>query len=34
VAAAVISVMKGARILRVHDVMATVEALKVVAAIE
>lgn len=34
VAAAVISAMKGARILRVHDVMATVEALKVVAAIE
>ncbi|MGZ8269870.1 MAG: dihydropteroate synthase [Methylophilus sp.] len=33
-AAAVISAMKGARILRVHDVMATVEALKVVAAIE
>jgi dihydropteroate synthase len=34
VAAAVISAMKGARILRVHDVIATVEALKVVAAIE
>ena len=34
VAAAVISAMKGARILRVHDVKATVEALRVVAAIE
>ncbi|OYY49489.1 MAG: dihydropteroate synthase [Methylophilaceae bacterium 17-44-8] len=33
VAAAVISVMKGAKIVRVHDVKATVEALKVVAAI-
>jgi dihydropteroate synthase len=33
VAAAVISAMKGAKILRVHDVKATVEALKVVAAI-
>ncbi len=33
VAAAVISVMKGAQIVRVHDVKATVEALKVVAAI-
>lgn len=33
VAAAVISVMKGANIVRVHDVKATVEALKVVAAI-
>ena len=33
VAAAVISVMKGAHIVRVHDVKATVEALKVVAAI-
>jgi dihydropteroate synthase len=34
VAAAVVSALKGARILRVHDVKATVEALKVVAAIE
>jgi dihydropteroate synthase len=34
VAAAVISAMKGAKILRVHDVKATVEALKVVAAIQ
>ena len=33
VAAAVISAMKGAKIVRVHDVKATVEALKVVAAI-
>ena len=33
VAAAVISVMKGASIVRVHDVKATVEALKVVTAI-
>lgn len=33
VAAAVVSVMKGAKIVRVHDVKATVEALKVVAAI-
>jgi dihydropteroate synthase len=33
VAAAVISVMKGAKIVRVHDVKATVEALKVVSAI-
>lgn len=33
VAAAVISAMKGASIVRVHDVKATVEALKVVAAI-
>lgn len=33
VASAVISVMKGAKIVRVHDVKATVEALKVVAAI-
>jgi dihydropteroate synthase len=33
IAAAVISAMKGARILRVHDVRATVEALKVVTAI-
>ena len=34
VAASVISAMKGAKILRVHDVKATVEALKVVAAIQ
>jgi len=34
VSAAVISAMKGAKILRVHDVKATVEALKVVAAIQ
>jgi dihydropteroate synthase len=34
VAAAVISAMKGAKILRVHDVKATVEALKVVSAIQ
>ena len=34
VAAAVISVTKGANIVRVHDVKATVEALKVVSAIE
>jgi dihydropteroate synthase len=34
VAAAVISAMKGANIVRVHDVKATVEALKVVAAIQ
>lgn len=33
VAAAVISAMKGAKIVRVHDVKATVEALKVVTAI-
>jgi dihydropteroate synthase len=33
IAASVISAMKGARILRVHDVKATVEALKVVTAI-
>jgi dihydropteroate synthase len=33
VAAAVISVMKGANVVRVHDVKATVEALKVVTAI-
>lgn len=33
VAAAVIAVLKGAQIVRVHDVKATVEALKVVAAI-
>lgn len=34
VAAAVISAMKGAHLLRVHDVKATVEALKVVAALQ
>jgi dihydropteroate synthase len=34
VAASVISAMKGAKILRVHDVKATVEALKVVTAIQ
>ncbi|MES2580084.1 MAG: dihydropteroate synthase [Pseudomonadota bacterium] len=34
VAASVISAMVGAKILRVHDVKATVEALKVVAAIQ
>ena len=34
VAVSVISAMKGAKILRVHDVKATVEALKVVAAIQ
>jgi len=33
-AAAVISVMKGAKILRVHDVKATVQACKVLAAIQ
>lgn len=33
VSAAVISAMKGAKLLRVHDVKATVEALKVVSAI-
>jgi dihydropteroate synthase len=33
VAAAVISVMKGAKIVRVHDVKATIEALKVATAI-
>ncbi len=33
-AAAVISAMKGAKILRVHDVKATVDALKVVSAIQ
>lgn len=33
IAAAVISAMKGAKIMRVHDVKATVEALKVVAAV-
>ncbi len=34
IAASVVSAMKGAKILRVHDVKATVDALKVVAAIE
>jgi dihydropteroate synthase len=34
IAASVIAAMKGAKILRVHDVKATVEALKVVAAIQ
>jgi dihydropteroate synthase len=34
IAASVLSVMKGAKILRVHDVKATVEALKVVASIQ
>ena len=34
IAASVISAMKGAKILRVHDVKATVDALKVVAAIQ
>jgi dihydropteroate synthase len=34
VAASVIASMKGAKILRVHDVKATVEALKVVAALQ
>jgi dihydropteroate synthase len=34
VAASVISAMKGAKILRVHDVKATLEALKVVTAIQ
>jgi dihydropteroate synthase len=33
IAAAVIAAMKGAKIIRVHDVKATVEALKLVAAI-
>lgn len=33
IAAAVISAMKGAKIVRVHDVKATVDALKVVAAV-
>jgi dihydropteroate synthase len=32
-AASVISVMKGAKVVRVHDVKATVDALKVVAAV-
>jgi dihydropteroate synthase len=34
IAASVISAMKGAKILRVHDVKATVDALKVVAAVQ
>jgi dihydropteroate synthase len=34
IAASVISAMKGAKIVRVHDVKATVDALKVVAAIQ
>lgn len=34
IAASVISAMKGAKILRVHDVKATVEALKIVTAIQ
>ena len=34
IAASVIAAMKGAKILRVHDVKATVQALKVVAAIQ
>jgi dihydropteroate synthase len=34
IAASVIAAMKGAKILRVHDVKATVDALKVVAAIQ
>jgi dihydropteroate synthase len=34
VALAVVAALKGARILRVHDVAATVDALKIVAAIE
>lgn len=34
VAASVVSVMKGAHVVRVHDVKATVDALKVVAAIK
>lgn len=33
IAAAVVSAMKGAKIVRVHDVKATVEAMKVVAAV-
>ena len=33
IAASVVSVMKGAKIIRVHDVKATVDALKVVAAV-
>jgi dihydropteroate synthase len=34
IAASVISAMKGAKILRVHDVKATVDALKVLIAIQ
>jgi len=34
IAAAVIAAMKGAKILRVHDVKATVDALKIVSAVE
>ncbi len=34
VALAVIAALNGARILRVHDVAATVDALKVVAAVQ
>ncbi len=34
IAASVLSAMKGAKILRVHDVKATVEALKIVASIQ
>jgi dihydropteroate synthase len=34
IAASVISAMKGAKIIRVHDVKATVDALKVVAAVQ
>jgi len=34
IAAAVIAALKGARILRVHDVKATVDALKIVTAVE
>ncbi|PPC95099.1 MAG: dihydropteroate synthase [Methylotenera sp.] len=34
IAASVISAMKGAKILRVHDVKATVDALKIVAAVQ
>lgn len=34
IAAAVIAAMKGARILRVHDVKATVDALKIISAVE
>ncbi len=34
IAAAVIAAMKGARIIRVHDVKATVDALKIVTAVE
>ena len=34
IAASVVSAMKGAKILRVHDVKATVDALKVLTAIQ